>query len=106
MSCIAYPLVRSLSRGVGESPGFYERNDDVDDVASLAFGRQKTQLRMQLHGRICNRDCTKNRMAEGTNVARHIPVDRHHRSFKFVEETRSLDSEKNSRREEKRRFPL
>lgn len=75
-----------ISRGVGESPGFYERNDDGDDVAALAFGRRKTQLRMQLYGRICNRDCTENRMGtEGTNVARHIPVHRHHRSFKFVE---------------------
>lgn len=102
MPYIAYPLVRSLSRGVGEWAGFYERNDDVDDVAALAFGRQKTQLRMQLYGRICNRELYEEPDGRRDQCcARRIPIDRHHRSFKFVGETHSLDSEKNSRREEK-----
>lgn len=34
----AYPPVGSLSRGVGESRGFYERND-AGDATSLASGR-------------------------------------------------------------------
>jgi len=42
---ITCPLVGSLlSQGVGESRGFYERND-ADDIAALASARQ---LRMQL----------------------------------------------------------
>lgn len=44
-----HPLVGSLSRGVGDSRGFYELNDA--GMMSLAFGHRKAQLRVQLYGR-------------------------------------------------------